>query len=153
MRKTEVSPRWKTLVAVFAAALVLAGCRKSETATASAPAVTASSEALRHPPFGFLEVPRENDAVAAGTVATGWALDDSGIAGVSVSLDNGPPLAATLGQAFPGVKEAYPTFPASDKAGFRFAMPSVAAGPHLLVVTITARDGGKTDIKRHIQIK
>jgi hypothetical protein len=148
-----VSLRWKSLVGVVAAALVLAGCRKSETATASAPAAPAASESLQHPPFGFLDVPRENDTVAPGSVATGWALDDSGVAGVSVSLDNGPPLAVTRGQAFPGVKEAYPTFPASDKAGFRFAMPSAAAGPHLLVVTITARDGGKADIKRHIQIK
>ena len=144
---------WKSLVGVVAAALVLAGCRKSETATASAPAAPAASATQQHPPFGFLEVPRENDTVAAGTVATGWALDDSGVAGVSVSLDNGPAFSATRGQAFPGVKEAYPTFPAADKAGFRFALPSAAAGPHLLVVTITARDGGKTDIKRHIQIK
>ena len=58
-----------------------------------------------------------------------------------------------VGQAFPGVKEAYPTLPASDKAGFGFAIPSAAAGPHLLVVTITATDGGKTEIKRHVQIK
>ena len=149
-----MSLRWKTLVGGAAVlAFVLAGCRKSETATASAPPTRAASQALQHPPFGFLEVPRENDTVAAGMVATGWALDDSGIAGVSVSLDNGPAFSATLGQAFPGVKEAYPTFPAADKAGFRFALPSAAAGPHLLVVTITARDGDKADIKRHIQIK
>jgi hypothetical protein len=149
-----VNLRWKRLVGGAAvAAFVLAGCRKSETVTASPPATPAASATLQHPPFGFLEVPRENDTVAAGTVATGWALDDSGVAGVSVSLDNGPAFSATLGQAFPGVKEAYPTFPAADKAGFRFALPSAAAGPHLLVVTITARDGGKTDIKRHVQLK
>ncbi len=148
-----MSLRWKSLVGVVAAALVLAGCRKSETATASVPVAPAASATLQRPPFGFLEVPRENDTVAAGTVAAGWALDDSGVASVSFSLDSGPPLAATRGQAFPGVKEAYPTFPASDKAGFRFALPSAASGPHLLVVTITAKDGGKTDIKRHIQIK
>jgi hypothetical protein len=149
-----VSPRWKSLVGGAAvAAFVLAGCRKSETATAPAPAARSASATLQHPPFGFLEIPRENETVAAGTVATGWALDDSGVAGVSVSLDNGPAFSATRGQAFPGVKEAYPTFPAADKAGFRFVLPSAAAGPHLLVVTITARDGGKTDIKRHIQIR
>jgi len=148
-----VSLRWMTLVGVIAAALVLAGCRKSETATASAPAAPAASATLQHPPFGFLDVPRENGTVAPGSVAIGWALDDAGVAGVSVSLDNGTAFSATRGEAFPGVKEAYPTFPASDKAGFRFTIPSAAAGPHLLVVTITARDGGKTDIKRHIQIK
>ena len=149
----EASLRWKTLIGVVAAALVLAGCRKSETATASAPPAPTPSETLQHPPFGFLDVPRENDAMASGSVASGWALDDSGVAGVTVSLDNGPPVAATRGQAFPGVKEAYPTYPGSDKPGFSFAMPSAAAGPHLLVVTITGRDGGKTEIKRHIQIR
>ena len=144
----------KTLVGGAAvAALVLAGCRKSETATASAPPPPAASETLQHPPFGFLEVPRENDTLASGSVATGWALDDSGVARVSVSLDNGAAFSATLGQAFPGVKDAYPLFPNADKAGFSFAMPSAPAGPHLLVVTISARDGGKTDIRRHIQIK
>jgi hypothetical protein len=149
-----VSLRWKTLIAgASVAALVLAGCRKSETASASAPPAPTTSATLQHPPFGFLDVPRENDNVASGSVASGWALDDSGVAAVSVFLDNGPAFAATLGQAFPGVKEAYPTFPNADKAGFTFAMPSAAAGPHLLVVTISARDGGKTDIKRHIQIK
>jgi hypothetical protein len=149
----QVSLRWKTLIGVVLTALVLAGCRKSEIATGSAPPAPTASQTLQHPPFGFLDVPRENDTVASGSVATGWALDDSGVAGVTVSLDNGPALAATRGQAFPSVREAYPTFRGSDKAGFTFAMPSAAAGPHLLVVTITGRDGGKTEIKRHIQIR
>ena len=149
-----MSLRWKTLIGgVGMAAMVLAGCRKSETATGSAPPTPAAAEAAQHPPFGFLDVPKENDSAASGSWSYGWALDDSGVASVTVSLDNGAPLPASLGQVFPGVKEAYPTFPNSDKAGFGFAMPSAAAGPHLLVVTITANDGGKTEIKRHVQIK
>ena len=148
-----MSLRRKTLIGVVATALVLASCRKSESGTASAPPAPASSETLQHPPFGFLDVPRENDTVASGSVATGWALDDSGVASITISLDNGPALTASRGQAYPGVREAYPTFRGSDKAGFSFAMPSAAAGPHLLVVTITGRDGGKTEIKRHIQIR
>jgi hypothetical protein len=135
------------------ATIVFAGCKKSETATASAPATPSVSDAAQHPPFGFLDVPKENDTVASGSWAFGWALDDSGIVAVTVSLDNGPTAPAALGQSFPGVKEAYPTFPNSDKAGFGFGIPSAAAGPHLLVVTFTAKDGGKTEIKRHIQIK
>lgn len=146
--------RWKTLICgVGMAAIVLAGCKKSETTTASAPSTPASTDVAQHPPFGFLDVPKENDTVASRSRAYGWALDDSGIVAVTVSLDNGPPAPAALGQNFPGVKEAYPTFPNSDKAGFGFAIPSAAAGPHLLVVTFTANDGGKTEIKRHIQIK
>jgi hypothetical protein len=138
------------------AAIVLAGCRKSERTSAAAPAAPAtpaSTSVAQHPPFGFLDAPRENGTVASGSWAYGWALDDSGIAAVTASLDDGPPVSAALGQDFPGVKEAYPTFPSSDKAGFGFGVPSAAAGPHLLVVTFTARDGGTAQIKRHIQIK
>jgi hypothetical protein len=149
-----VGRRWKTIVGTAGiAALSLAGCGKSESPGAAAPPTAAVSKVTQHPPFGFLDVPRENDTVASGSVANGWALDDSGVASVTMSLDNGPGLAATLGQAFPGVKEAYPTFPGSDKPGFTFTIPSTAAGPHLLVVTINARDGGTTEIKRHIQIR
>ena len=149
-----MSWRWKILVCgVGMVAIVLAGCKRSESTTASAPATPASTDVAQHPPFGFLDVPKENDTVASGSWAYGWALDDSGIVAVTVSLDNGPPAPAALGQNFPGVKEAYPTFPDSDKAGFGFGVPSAAAGPHLLIVTFTANDGGKTEIKRHIQIK
>ena len=149
-----MNPRWKTVIACGAVtAAVGAGCRRSESPAPSASPAPTASAAAQHPPFGFLDSPRENDTVASGSTGVGWALDDSGIAAVTVSLDNGPAFAATRGQTFPGVKEAYPTFPGAEKSGFSFAMPSVAAGPHLLVVTITARDGGKTEIKRHVQIK
>ena len=71
---------------------------------------------------------------------------------MEVSLDNGPSVRAALGKPFPGVREAYPTYPNSDRAGFSFTLPPASSGPHLLVVTITARDGGKTDLKRHIRV-
>ena len=88
-----MSLRWKTLIGgVGMAAMVLAGCRKSETATGSAPPTPAAAEAAQHPPFGFLDVPKENDSAASGSWSYGWALDDSGVASVTVSLDNGAPL-------------------------------------------------------------
>ena len=83
--------------------------------------------------------------MASGSQAYGWALDDSGVKSVTASLDGGPAVNVELGQGSPTVKRAYPTFPDSDKAGFVFEMPSVAAGPHLLVVTITAgTEAGRT---------
>jgi|GEM_PF-336288 len=106
-----------------------------------------------NPPFGFIDTPKENDSVASGSWAYGWALDDSGIASVSAALDNGPATQAATGQFYPGVKEAYPTFPNADKAGFGFPIPAAAAGPHLLVVTVNSNDGGKTELKRQITIK
>jgi hypothetical protein len=147
-----MSRRWKELFCVAGmAATFLAGCRKSE--VESARRTTAVSEAARHPPFGYIDTPKENETVASGSQGYGWALDDSSVANVTASLDNGPAKPAELGQSYPGVKEAYPTFPNSDKAGFRFLIPPVAAGPHLLVVTITGKDGGKTALKRHVLVK
>lgn len=149
-----MSSRWKaSILAAAVAACAFNGCRKSESPAAATPEARTAGATEQHPPFGFIDTPREGDTVASGSPATGWALDDSGVARVEVSLDNGPAVRAELGQSFPGVQEAYPTYPNSDKAGFRFVMPSAAAGPHLLVVTIRARDGGKTDIKRHVQIR
>jgi hypothetical protein len=148
----RIGSGWKMLLcAAGTSAIVLAGCRKSESEPARE--AQAASQADLHPPFGYIDAPRENEAVAPGFRGYGWALDDSGVASVAASLDNGPATPAELGQASPGVKNAYPTFPSSDKAGFSFLMPPAAAGPHLLVVTITARDGGKTELKRHLQVR
>jgi hypothetical protein len=149
-----LSSRWKaSILAAAVAACAFNGCRKSESPAAATPEARTAGATEQHPPFGFIDTPREGDTVASGSPATGWALDDSGVAKVEVSLDSGPAVRAELGQTIPRVPEANTTNPNSDRAGLRVAMPSAAAGPHLLVVTITARDGGKTDIKRHIQIR
>ena len=136
------------LCAAAMAAVLLAGCRKSEK-----PSGPAAAGTPQHPPFGYIDTPKESETVASGSRAYGWALDDSGVKSVTASLDGGPAVAAELGQNSPVVKQAYPTFPNSDKAGFVFEMPSVAAGPHVLAVTVEGKDGGKTDLKRHVQIK
>ena len=106
-----------------------------------------------NPPFGFIDSPMENDSVASGSWAYGWALDDSGVAGVTVSLDGGASTPALTGLFHPGVKAVYPSFPNADNAGFGFFIPSGAAGPHVLTVTISSNDGGKTELKRQINIK
>jgi hypothetical protein len=138
---------------VAVAAALLAGCRRSETPGAAAPGPPTPVAVDQRPPFGFIDTPKENETVAPGSAVSGWALDDSGVANVMVSLDNGPASPAAFGESFPGVKEAYPTYPNSDKAGFRLALPPANTGPHLLVVTIHAKDGGRSDLKRHIQIR
>jgi hypothetical protein len=149
MSSAAMSPRWKTLLCgAGMAAVLLAGCRKSEN-----PAPQARSEATRHPPFGYIESPKENEVVTSGSRGYGWALDDSGITIITVSLDGAPAAPAEIDQSSPAVKEAYPTFPRSDKAGFVFEIPPIASGPHLLVVSIEGKDGGRTDLKRHVQVK
>ena len=145
---------WKALVlAAAAAAAMLIACRKSEAPGPSGAETEAAKQLRARPPFGLIDAPKENDVVASGSRGAGWALDDSGVAKVEVGLDEGPRAAAELGKPFPGVHEAYPNYPDSDKSGFTFTIPSVAAGPHLLIVSITGKDGGKTDMRRHIQIR
>ena len=106
-----------------------------------------------HPPFGVLDVPREDDTVAPGAWCYGWALDDSGIAEVRVSFDEGPDAPAAIHQPHPGVREAHPDYPENDAAGFGFAVPQLPRGPHTIKVIFVGRDGGTTELTRPINIR
>lgn len=138
--------------------VLMAACQKSESpqAAGAPPAATPAAVAAAadlHPPFGILDVPRDKSIVEAGSFGYGWALDDSGISSVTVSVDGGTGIAAQIGRAFPGVKETYPNFPDNDKAGFLFGIPKAAPGAHTLTVVIASKDGGRTEISRQFQIK
>ena len=156
-----MNSHWKSVVSsVSISVLVLTSCQKTEspggtsagTSTETAPGALAATPDL-HPPFGILDSPKENEAVAAGAWAYGWALDESGVAEVLVRTEKGPAAPAAIGRPFPGVREAYPNYPDADKAGFIFAVSALVPGSHTLTVTIVAKDGGKTEIKRQIQIR
>jgi len=156
----------KTIIAIGSAALLvsLAACQKTETSgTASAPAPAAAattpggtgagaSAPASKPPFGFLHSPEEGATVKPGSWAFGWALDDSGIAQVTVTADSGATSPVSLGQPFPGVAQSYPGYPDADKPGFGFPIPKIDSGIHTLVVTLVAKDGGKTEIRRQVRI-
>jgi len=148
-----MSSYWKHIVGTAAcAALILAGCQKSESpspGSASAPAPTVDA----HPPVGILDTPREGSTVEGNSWGTGWALDDSGILQVTAKFDNGTVTVAKIGQAFPGVAAAYPNMADNDKAGFIFAVPALPAGAHSVTVEIIAKDGGKLELKRQFQLK
>lgn len=160
--------QWKTLtVGVGVTALLLSGCQKAEnagTATEAAPAATTAGAAgattaavpagnTSKPPFGFLDTPKEGATVAASSWAFGWALDDSGIAQVTVSSETGLTSPVAMNQTFPGVAQTYPGFPNTDRAGFGFPVPKVDPGLHTLTITLIAKDGGRTEIRRQIRVK
>lgn len=99
-------------------------------------------------PFGAFETPA-NGAIIRGSVAvTGWALDDIGIQNVMIYRQEGPTLhfigqAALVEGARPDVQAAYPTYPASEKAGWGYMMlsnflPNNGNGP--IILTAIARD-------------
>ncbi len=133
------------------------GCAKSEKpgpapmaeTTSAAPAATPDP----HPPIAMMNTPGDGAAVPNKSWGTGWALDDSGIAQVTATADNGAVSPARIGDPFPGVKEAYPNMPDNDKAGFIFQVPDLQPGPHTLTIEIVARDGGKIVLTRHFTVQ
>ncbi|MEO8189008.1 MAG: hypothetical protein ABI682_01595 [Acidobacteriota bacterium] len=169
-KETIVISQWKTLtVGVGMAALLVSGCQKSETAAGSesaagatpvasastpagAPAATGAGDVSK-PPFGFLDTPKEGATAAASSWAFGWALDDSGISQITVSSEAGVTSPVALNQTFPGVAQSYPNFPNTDRAGFGFPIPKVDPGLHTLTITLIAKDGGRTEIRRQIRVK
>ncbi len=160
--------QWKTLtVGVGVAAVLLSGCQKAEnpgTATGTVPAATTAGAAATttaaapagnasKPPFGFVDTPKEGATVAPSSWAFGWALDDSGIAQVTVTSETGVTSPVAMNQTFPGVAQTYPGFPNTERAGFGFPVPKVDPGLHTLTVTLIANDGGRTEIRRQIRVK
>lgn len=147
--------RARVLGIVIGTALAVAvGCQKSETPSGGGqPSSSVAATTDSHPPIGILDTPREGAAVANKSWGTGWALDDSGIAQVTATADNGSVSPAKTGQAFPGVKEAYPNVTDNDKAGFIFGVPDLPPGPHTLKVEIVAKDGGKAVITRNFVVQ
>ncbi len=105
------------------------------------------------PPFGVIDVPAEGAEVSPGSWGYGWALDDSGLAAIEVAADGESPVAAMRGGRRPDIARAYPDYTDADRAGFGFAVPRLAPGPHRLRVTLIARDGGRTTLERAIRIR
>ena len=104
------------------------------------------------PPFGMIQVPAEGTTAAAGSWGFGWALDDSGIVEIRIGTELGPAGLAQLGGRWPGLVENFPEFPDAARGGYGFEVPRVAPGPHVLTVTLVARDGGITVLKRSILV-
>jgi hypothetical protein len=110
-------------------------------------------DAVLRPPIGWLDVPREGEAVAAGSSGFGWAMDDSGIQEVRLTADGVPAGSARYGLPHASATAAHPDYPDSERPGFIFAVPKLAPGPHTLVFTFVARDGGTTALPRSIVVR
>jgi hypothetical protein len=145
------------ILAMAAAMTPLPGCQKEGTgagtsgSTSSSGPVPTAVEA--QPPMAFLDTPAEG-AVGGGTArVVGWALDPSGIAQVNAAVDGQSGSSAALGMAHPGVAEAHPGIPGNDRAGFAIEIPGLQKGSHSLTVTVIARSGGKTEIRRRFEVQ
>jgi hypothetical protein len=81
------------------------------------------------------------------------ALDDSGIASVTATIDGTTVVPARIGDPFPGVKEAHPEMPDNDKAGFIFGLMDLTPGSHGVTVEVVAKDGGKLVLTQHFTVQ
>jgi hypothetical protein len=110
-------------------------------------------ESVLRPPFGYIDLPAEEEQVGSGASVVGWALDDSGVASVTVAADAGPASPALYGLRHPGPAKLYPQYPNFESAGFSLPLPALTAGRHTLTVTILAMDGGRAVMKRSVVVK
>jgi hypothetical protein len=111
------------------------------------------SESEIAPPLGLIHAPGEGETVSPGSWCFGWALDDSGIAEIRYGTELAEVGLAQLGGKWPGLAEAFPGYPDSDRGGFGFPFPRVPPGRHTLSVTVIARDGGRTVLARPIVVR
>ncbi len=118
--------------------------------TADALALLDVIEERRTAPFGVLQRPDEGETVSAGFQAFGWALDDSGISRITMASDGLAPVECSRPGPFPGVDAIYPKYPETDRSFFACTVPRLPAGPRVLVVEVTGRDGGRTIWRRTV---
>jgi len=137
------------------AAATCLGCQKEghEAGAGTAGQASSSPAPVSQPPVGFLDGPEAGAIVHANTSLTGWALDDSGIAQVTFAIDGQNPKPVAIGLPHPGVAAAFPGKPGNESAGFAIEVPSLPRGPHSLTITIQAKNGGKTEIRRQFLIE
>jgi hypothetical protein len=103
--------------------------------------------------MAYLDTPAEGSVAGPPTRVVGWALDPSGIAQVTATVDGQNPSSVAIGLPHPGVAEAHPGIPGNDHPGFAIEIPGLSKGPHSLTVTIEARNGGKTEIHRRFEVQ
>ncbi|MEO8190507.1 MAG: hypothetical protein ABI682_09195 [Acidobacteriota bacterium] len=119
----------------------------------AAMALLARIEERLSAPFGTIERPSNGEEIRSGYWLFGWALDDSGLAGVRLAARGAPPVDCLIGQPFPGVAAVYPKYPDRERPGFGCPVPSLPPGARTLSIVITGRDGGQAVLERSVRIR
>jgi hypothetical protein len=105
------------------------------------------------PPLVAMDFPPANFELHGEPWAYGWALDDSGILEIRVSTELGTTVPVAYGGPRPDVGKLYPGYPDPSHSGFGFPIPKLPPGPHTLIVTVIAKDGGKTELRRPVRFR
>jgi hypothetical protein len=122
---------------------------------------TVKQAAATTPPVGSVDTPTENAVVAGEVAITGWAVDDMGLASVSVYRS---PVAGEASDVFigdatfvpgarPDVLAAYPGSPLNDQAGWGYMLltnmlPNGGNGTFTLSIVATDVEGHRVTIAR-----
>ena len=122
------------------------------------PRANERTQTLPGPPFGSFDTPVTGTAVTGEVAVTGWALDDSGVAGVDIYRppipgepvqQNGLVFIGTATQvrgARPDVEGLFPSYPGAAEAGWGYMLltnmlPNHGAGTFVIYAYVRAVDG------------
>ena len=101
-------------------------------------------------PFGYLDSPKSGAMVEREMPATGWAMDDGGVAAILIYLDNHFIARTTLTEKRPDVSKAYPSYThGGDTHGWGIVVPlggDAKPGPHTVLVQAVDDQGATRDI-------
>jgi len=70
-----------------------------------------------------------------------------------VATELGPVGPALYGGPRPDVGRLYAAYPDASSCAFGFPLPRLSPGPHTLIVTVLAKDGGKTVLRRPVRYR
>jgi hypothetical protein len=98
-------------------------------------------------PIGFLDAPKNEDAVRGMTTVSGWALSETGIRDVTIYVDRVFVGNAQLQVSRPDLAR-FSLFPEPDKGGFEYGWDSttIPPGRHEIVAQARAKDGAVRDV-------
>ncbi len=103
------------------------------------------------PPFGVLDAPAPDAAVAGATLPIhGWALDNRGVVSVEAVIDGGPPFQLGFGSDRADVCAVYPGYPDCPAVGYtgELDLSALSFCDHLLEIRAIDSDGNTRIIAR-----
>ena len=108
------------------------------------------------PKLNNLEEPSNNKIITNGKLTIkGWALDQSGVKEVRVSVDGKDFGNVNYGTTRTDVNKVYPGYPSGNNAGFEgtIDISNLTSGNKKVVVQITSNDGSIQKIERTIKVE
>lgn len=106
-------------------------------------------------PFGMLENPSDGQKVSGITTIHGWALDNKGVTGVELFINDQRVGMIPYGSTRKDVEAVYPGYPNAEHSGFSilFNYSILPEGPHTVKARIRNRDDQAIDLIANVFVK